>query len=409
MNCRHCGRRLELPFVDLGCAPPSNAYVPPDKVQLPEKRYPLRVLVCESCWLVQTQDYVRPDELFDDDYPYFSSVSSTAVEHARRYVEGIIGRLTLDSRSLVAEVAANDGYLLQFVQQHGIPCYGIEPTRSTASAARSKGLLVVEAFLGRGLADQLIAAGRQADLLVANNVLAHVADINDFVASVAMLLKPKGVATFEFPYLPDLVRGNQFDTIYHEHYSYLSLTAAQSIFDANGLRIIDVEKLPTHGGSVRVFAQRASAGTMLASQTVVDMLDHERSLGVNSPSFYEGFQARAEAIRDSLLAFLQNQKGHRIKVGGYGAAAKGNTLLNFAGVGSDLLPYVVDRSPGKHGRFLPGSKIPVVDEQHLREDKPDWILILPWNLREEIISQLAFVREWGGRFVQAVPELICSD
>ena len=407
MKCRHCGSELRLPFIDLGMAPPSNAYLTREQLDQPEKRYPLRVLVCESCWLAQTEDYVGAGDLFTEDYAYFSSVSQTWLEHARNYVASMCDRLHLGPESLVAEIAANDGYLLQYVQRCGIPCYGIEPTKSTASAAREKGIRIVEAFFGKKLASDLAEKGQRADLVIANNVLAHVPDINDFAGGVATLLKPGGVATFEFPYLLNLVRENQFDTIYHEHYSYLSLTAIDRIFRANGLVAIDVEHLPTHGGSIRVFAQGNEAATAPGA-AVKTMLAEERQAGVNGSAFYSGFQSRAETAKREFLAFLREQKKTGRKVGAYGAAAKGNTLLNFAGIDSELLPYVADRSPAKQGKYLPGSRIPVVDENRLWSDKPEWVVILPWNIHSEIEAQLARIRDWGAKFVRAIPRLQVS-
>jgi len=398
---------LRLPLVDLGTAPPSNAYLTRDQLLGPEKYYPLRVLVCEECWLVQTEDYIGAGELFTDDYAYFSSVSTTWLAHARKYVDAVCDRFRLDAHSLVVEIAANDGYLLQYVRERGIPCYGIEPTRSTAAAARKRGLRIVEEFFGRALASRLARQGQQADLIVANNVLAHVPDINDFVAGIPVLLKPAGVATFEFPYLLNLIRDNQFDTIYHEHYSYLSLTAVNRIFQANSLIVIDVEHLATHGGSIRVFAQRAGTANS-ASNAVGSMLAQEQRLGVTKADFYSDFQQRAEATKSALLAFLLEQKKASRKVGAYGAAAKGSTLLNYAGVHRDLLPYVVDRSAVKQGKYLPGCRIPIVDEKYLFSDKPDWVVILPWNLRPEIEQQLAAIRQWGGKFVQVVPTMVFS-
>jgi SAM-dependent methyltransferase len=404
VKCRHCKSDLRLPFVDLGTAPPSNAYLTAEQLRTPEKWYPLRVVVCETCWLVQTEDYVGAGEMFSEDYAYFSSVSASWLNHAHDYVALLSDRLALGPQSMVAEIAANDGYLLQYVRARGIPCYGVEPTKSTAAAARQKGIDIVEAFFGKPLAAELAGQGRQADLIVANNVLAHVPDINDFVAGVAALLKPAGVATFEFPYLLNLVRENQFDTIYHEHYSYLSLTAVERIFRINGLTVTDVAHLTTHGGSIRVFAQRTDSNAP-QGRAVSEMLSQERDAGATTPTFYAGFQPRVEATKYALLTFLLEQKRIGRKVGAYGAAAKGNTLLNFAGVRGDLLPYVVDRSAAKQGKYLPGSRIPIVDISHLLANRPDWVLILPWNLRSEIEAQLAAVKQWGGRFVRAVPAL----
>jgi len=389
----------------LGSAPPSNAYLTATALKAPEKWFPLRVLVCENCWLVQTEDFAHAAELFDADYAYFSSYASSWVAHAERYVADVIDRLTLGAASTVVEIAANDGYLLQHVQRRGIPCYGIEPTAGTAAAARAKGIEIVEAFFGRALAMQLAEDGRQADLMVANNVLAHVPDINDFVGGFTQLLKPDGVASFEFPHLLRLVADVQFDTIYHEHYSYLSLTAVAGIFASNGLAVFDVEELPTHGGSLRVYAQRADTGRHSCTARVDDVLAQETAAGMLSSDYYAGFQGRTERVKDELLLWLIDAKRQGLKVAAYGAAAKGNTLLNFAGVRPDLLPYVVDRNPAKQGKFMPGSRIPIVAEDHLQAERPDRVLILPWNLRQEVMSQLAYIGAWDGRFVTAVPAL----
>lgn len=406
MKCRHCGAELQRPFLDLGSAPPSNAYLSAQALRAPETWYPLRLLVCESCWLVQTEDHAGREALFTDDYAYFSSFSSSWLAHAQAYVQAMQSRFGLGAHSCVVEVASNDGYLLQYVQAAGIPCYGIEPTAGTAEAARAKGIDVICRFFGLALANELASSGRQADLMVANNVLAHVPDINDFVAGFARLLKPQGVATFEFPHLLRMVQGCQFDTVYHEHYSYLSLTVVQSIFAANGLQVFDVQPLPTHGGSLRVFAQRSDSGQRAQQPQVQALLDEEHGSGVTRLGFYEDLQRQAQRIKHELLLFLLNCASQGKRVAGYGAAAKGNTLLNFAGVRPDLLPYVVDKNPAKQGQFLPGSRIPVVDEAHLRADRPDYVVILPWNLKEEVMSQLDDVRGWGGKFVVAVPELI---
>jgi predicted TPR repeat methyltransferase len=405
MHCRHCQSPLTLPLIDLGSAPPSNAYVSAAGLVAPETWFPLRVLVCEQCWLAQTEDYAGREALFDGDYAYFSSFSTSWLAHAEQYVADMVERFALTSDSTVVEIAANDGYLLQYVKARGIPCYGVEPTASTAAAARAKGIEIHEAFFGTAYAKALAKAGRKADLIAANNVLAHVPDINDFVAGFAGLLKPDGVATFEFPHLLRLMRENQFDTIYHEHYSYLSLTAVQAIFERNGLRVFDVEELATHGGSLRVYACRASDGGHVARAAVAALLQRERAAGMEATEFYRGLQSRAEEVKHELLSFLLKARREDKKVAAYGAAAKGNTLLNFAGVRGDLLPWVVDRNPAKQGKYLPGSRIPVVAEDRLRSEKPDYILILPWNLRDEVKAQLAYVREWGAQFVVAIPGL----
>ena len=410
MKCRHCGSPLQRSFLDLGSAPPSNAYLSEAALRAPETWFPLRLLVCETCWLVQTEDHAGREALFTDDYAYFSSFSSSWLAHAQAYVEAMRERLGLTAASRVVEVASNDGYLLQYVQAAGIPCYGVEPTASTAAAARAKGIAVVDRFFGVALADELAAADRQADLIAANNVLAHVPDINDFVAGFAVLLKPQGVATFEFPHLQQMVQQCQFDTAYHEHYSYLSLTAVQRIFAANGLVVIDVQELPTHGGSLRVFAGRADIAphphaTPQGAAQVKKMLEAEAAAGMQDAGFYSDFQSQAIQVKRDLLTFLLQCQADGLRVGAYGAAAKGNTLLNFAGVRPDLLPYVVDKNPAKQGRFLPGSRIPVVDEAHLRAHRPDYVLILPWNLREEVSVQLDEIRRWGGQFVTVVPRL----
>jgi 2-polyprenyl-3-methyl-5-hydroxy-6-metoxy-1,4-benzoquinol methylase len=406
MKCRHCAAPVTLPLVDLGTAPPSNAYLSAAALHAPERWYPLRVLVCESCWLVQTEDFAEAHELFDADYAYFSSFSSSWLAHAQAYVEAMVQRFGLGGDSHVVEIAANDGYLLQYVAQRGISCLGVEPTASTAAAARAKGIPVVERFFGVALAQELVAQGHSADLIAANNVLAHVPDINDFVAGFATLLQPTGVATFEFPHLLALVQQCQFDTLYHEHFSYLSLTAVQRIFAANGLAVFDVQELPTHGGSLRVLAQRSDATAPRATEpAVAALLAHETAAGVCSAHFYSDFQLQPLRIKRELLSFLLDAQARGHKVAAYGAAAKGNTLLNFAGIRADLLPYVVDKNPAKQGKFLPGSRIPIVDEAHLRADRPDVVLILPWNLKDEVTAQLAYVREWGGQFATAVPRL----
>lgn len=405
MKCRHCGAELALPLVDLGSAPPSNAYLTERSLHAPEKWFPLRVLVCERCWLAQTEDFAQADELFDADYAYFSGFSTTWLAHAERYVTDMIARFDLTADSHVVEVAANDGCLLQYVKARGIPCTGIEPTASTAAAARHKGIAIVEDFFGVRLAEELAANNKFADLAVANNVLAHVPDINDFVAGFPALLKPQGVATFEFPHLFKLVAENQFDTIYHEHFSYLSFTAVERVFTANGLKIFDVEAHATHGGSLRVFAQRADTSRQVRSPRVDELLQREVQAGMNSAHYYAGFQAKTEKVKNDFVGFLLEARRAGKKVAAYGAAAKGNTLMNYAGVRPDLISFVVDRNPAKLGKYMPGSRIAIVDERCLQKERPDYVLILPWNLKTEIMQQLNYVRSWGGKYVTAVPRL----
>ena len=405
MRCRHCKTELTLQLVNLGSSPLSNAYLTEQTLHIPEKWFPLRVLVCESCWLVQTEDFAQAEELFDEDYAYFSSFSTSWLEHAERYVKDMTKRFSLDKHSHVIEVAANDGYLLQYVKKLNIPCTGVEPTASTAAAAREKGIDILEEFFGIKLAQQLVEQGKQADLTVANNVLAHVPAINDFVAGFSILLKPNGVATFEFPHLLKLVNENQFDTIYHEHFSYLSLTALETIFKENGLQVFDVEECATHGGSLRLFAQRSDTGVRIVSEQLIELSKREIDAGMNNSNFYKNFQKKANIVKDDLLNFLIKAKQDGKKVVAYGAAAKGNTLMNYAGIRSDLISYVVDRSPSKHSKYMPGSRIPIHTEQFLKYDKPDYVLILPWNLKSEVIKQLSYITENGGNFVVAVPKL----
>lgn len=405
MKCRHCGTELTLRLIDLGSAPPSNAYLTEQTLHAPEKWFPLRVLVCEHCWLAQTEDFAQADELFDAEYAYFSGFSTSWLEHSERYVADMTKRFSLNEESHVVEVAANDGYLLQYVKARNIPCTGVEPTTSTAAAAREKGIPIVEGFFGKHLAQQLVEQGKQADLIAANNVLAHVPDINDFVSGFVALLKPHGVSTFEFPHLLKLINKNQFDTIYHEHFSYLSLTAIDIIFKENGLQVFDVEEHPTHGGSLRVLAQRTDTGANPISLRVTELHKRETEAGMNRAEFYAGFQAKADMVKDDLLSFLIEVKQNGNKISAYGAAAKGNTLLNYAGIRSNLLSYVVDRNPAKQGKYMPGSRIPIREEQYLKDDKPDYVIILPWNLKQEVIKQLDYIRSWGGQFVVFVPNL----
>jgi len=404
MLCRHCSEPLTLQMADLGTSPPSNSYVTAEDLASPEKWYPLKVFVCTKCRLAQTADFVDRQECFSSNYAYFSSCSSTWVAHAETYAREMIRRLGLGASSLVVEIASNDGYLLKNFVAAGIPCYGIEPTESTAAAARALGIDVVPDFFGLELAGRLVSERGQADLLAANNVLAHVPDINDFVAGVAVLLKPGGVATFEFPHLMRLLGRNYFDTIYHEHFSYLSLHAVKSVFHKARLAVTDVEELETHGGSLRVYASRADQSPV-ESPRVAKFLAREVSAGLLEDAVYLKYQERIDNVKDRFLEFLIAEKRAGRKVAAYGAAAKGNTLLNYAGIKGDLLRFVADRSPGKIGKFLPGSRIPIFEENSLQLEKPDTIVFLPWNLREEISGQLSYAREWGTRFAVALPEI----
>jgi hypothetical protein len=408
MKCRHCDASVTLPFVDLGSSPPSNAYLTPAQLQAPESYFPLRVLVCESCWLVQTEDFAGFDDMFSAEYAYFSSFSSTMMQHVKAYSQVMTERFGLTAQSCVVEVASNDGYLLKNFKAAGIPCYGVEPTASTAKAARDIGIESIEEFFGQTLAKRLAAEGRHADLTAANNVLAHVPDINDFVRGFEILLKPQGVSTFEFPHLMNLVKDAQFDTIYHEHFSYLSFTAVRTIFKANGLDVFDVEEIPTHGGSLRVYAQKSSTGKHAISPRVAELLAREEALGMKTAAYYGKTQADAVKIKRDLLQFLLKAQEEGKTVGSYGAAAKGNTLLNYAGVRDDLVQFVIDLNPAKQNKFMPGSRIPVVGAEVLETTTPDYMLILPWNLENEIKTQLAGKHKVTWQYVIAVPELKIS-
>ncbi|MEP6765841.1 MAG: class I SAM-dependent methyltransferase, partial [Gemmatimonadaceae bacterium] len=397
MNCRHCKTSLSGQgnvFIDLGAAPPSNAFLRAADLEKAEMYLPLKVLTCPTCRLVQVDELQKHDALFSDDYVYFSSYSSTWLAHAKRYVESTVNRLALNSNSLVVEIASNDGYLLQFVKQAGIPCAGFEPTASTAGVARERGIESIEEFFGTASARKFVTQRRFADLIVANNVLAHVPDINDFVGGLRELLAPDGSITVEFPHLMQLVKHAQFDTVYHEHFSYLSLETVRRIFTSQGLVVWDVQELPTHGGSLRVWAQHAS-NSRAVLPGVRTVLDQESDAGMLGDAFYRTLQSRAERIKNDLMAFLIDCKRDGKTVVGYGAAAKGNTLLNFAGVRPDLLSCVADASPHKQGRFLPGSRIPVVAPSVINNERPDYIVVLPWNIRDEVTTQLSFAREWG--------------
>lgn len=407
MNCRHCSAPLEHTFLDLGFAPPSNAYLTREDLDRPEKYYPLKIKVCDQCWLVQTEDYAQADELFNSDYAYFSSTSTGWLAHAARYAEQMTQRLGLSQDSLVIEVASNDGYLLKNFVAAGIPCLGIEPTASTAEAAERLGIPVMREFFGQQLGKQLATQGKQADLIAGNNVYAHVPDINDFTRGLKAALKAGGTITLEFPHLMRLLEHTQFDTVYHEHFSYLSLYTVIRIFNAAGLRVWDVEELPTHGGSLRVYGCHGDDARQISS-AVSAMLAEEASHGLQALATYQHFQTKADRIKDDLLVFLIEQKRAGKKVAAYGAAAKGNTLLNYAGVKPDLLPFVCDAAAAKQGKFMPGSHIPILPPAALAEQRPDYVVILPWNLSTEVERQLVYIREWGGKFVTTVPSLKVS-
>jgi hypothetical protein len=404
MNCRHCGQPLIHTFLDLGFAPPSNAYLTREDLGKPEKYFPLRVKVCDACWLVQTEDYAHADELFNADYAYFSSTSTGWLAHARDYALGMTKQLALNGQSMVIEVASNDGYLLRNFVELGVPCLGIEPTDSTAAAAESLGIPVLREFFGQALGERLAGEGRQADLIAGNNVYAHVPDINDFTRGLKAALKPGGTITLEFPHLMQLIRHVQFDTVYHEHFSYLSLYTVRRIFLAAGLRVFDVQTLGTHGGSLRVFGCH-EADARPSAEAVDALLAEEADAGLGRLDTYLAFQGRADRVKDDLLGFLLEQKKAGKKVVAYGAAAKGNTVLNYAGVKPDLLPLVCDAASAKQGKFMPGSHIPILPPEALADCRPDFVLILPWNIAEEVKRQNAALAGQGARFVTAVPRL----
>ena len=404
MKCRHCASLVKQNFLDLGFAPPSNAYLTAEQLNQPEKCYPLRVLVCESCWLVQTEDFASADELFSNEYAYFSSTSAGWLAHAKTYCDDITKRLSLTSESLVIELASNDGYLLKNFVAAQIPCLGIEPTASTAAAAEALGIPVLREFFGEELANSLASQGKKADLIIGNNVYAHVPDINDFTRGLAATLKPTGTITLEFPHLLQLIGNAQFDTIYHEHFSYFSLSTVVKIFAANSLRVYDIDELPTHGGSLRVYGGHDD-DKRLVTERVGSMLERERRAGLQIVDTYEKFQDVANRVKNDLLDFLIQEKRKGRTVIGYGAAAKGNTLLNYAGVKPDLLPFICDAASSKQGKFMPGSHIPIVAPDALSHGKIDSILILPWNIAAEVIQQTKTSRPAKVQYVTAVPEL----
>ena len=401
-TCRACRAPLALVFADLGSSPLANSYLGAEALAAAEPFYPLTVYVCERCWLGQLPAVARPEEIFSD-YAYFSSYSASWVEHARRYVEQMCERFAIGAGHQVVEIASNDGYLLRHFLARGVPVLGVEPAANVAAAARELGIPTEVRFFGREAAHDLVERGLAADLVVGNNVFAHVPDLDDFVAGLAHLLKPAGVLTLEFPHLARLVAQNQFDTIYHEHFSYFSLLAAERVLADRGIELFDVEELPTHGGSLRLYGQRAGAGRP-ASERLAALRRRERELGVETHAYYEAFAERVRETKRKLLAFLIDAKRAGKSIVGYGAAAKGNTLLNYCGVRNDFLDYVVDASPHKQGRYLPGSRLPIHAPDRILATRPDYVLILPWNIRDEITRQMSAVHEWGGRFVVAIPE-----
>ena len=402
-TCRACRAPLELVFADLGSSPLANSYLSAEALAAAEPFYPLTVYVCERCWLCQLPAVARPEEIFSD-YAYFSSYSASWVEHARRYCEAMRERFGLGTAQQVVEIASNDGYLLRHFLARGVPVLGVEPAANVAAAARQLGIPTEVCFFGLEAARDLAARGFSADLLVGNNVLAHVPELDDFVGGLAHLLKPAGVLTLEFPHLVRLVADNQFDTIYHEHYSYFSLASVERVLAAHGLELFDVEEISTHGGSLRLFGQRAGDGGRPVGARVAELRRRERELGVETRRYYETFAAQVRETKRKLLAFLIDAKRAGKTIVAYGAAAKGNTLLNYCGVRNDFLDYVVDASPHKQGRYLPGSRLPIHAPDRILATRPDYVLILPWNIRDEITRQMSAVREWGGRFVVAIPE-----
>jgi hypothetical protein len=405
MNCRFCKNELTNEFVDLGFSPPSNSFLTPEQLNEPETYFPLKILVCEKCYLVQIDEFAKHDDIFNTNYAYFSSYSTSWLAHAKDYTEMMMARFGFNERSQVIEIASNDGYLLQYFHEKGVPVLGIEPTANTAAAAKLKGIDSIVDFFGVGLATKLSKKNVKADLLLGNNVLAHVPDINDFVKGLKILLKLDGVITFEFPHLLQLIDQNQFDTIYHEHFSYLSFGTVKRIFEIFGLQMFDVEEVPTHGGSLRIFACHDTDSSKVISERVASLLEKEKAFGLTGMTIYGNYQAKAEKVKDDFLLFLISAKQEGKTVAAYGAAAKGCTLLNFCGVRKDLISFVVDASPHKMNKFLPGVHIPIVNEEQIRIMKPDYIAILPWNLKDEISTQLSYTRDWGGKFVVAVPEI----
>jgi 2-polyprenyl-3-methyl-5-hydroxy-6-metoxy-1,4-benzoquinol methylase len=403
-RCRFCGSVLNHTFVDLGMSPPCESYLKPEQLNYMERFYPLHVFVCDCCFLVQLNEYISPEEIFTE-YAYFSSYADTWLEHAKAYTELMIERLKLNDKSQVVELASNDGYLLQYFVQQGIPVLGIEPAANVAKVAIDKGIPTIVEFFSDELAKGLAAQGKRADLLLGNNVLAQVPDLNGFIKGMKILLKPKGIITMEFPHLMRLMAGNQFDTIYHEHFSYFSFISAERIFAAHGLTLFDVEELPTHGGSLRIYARHSEDTSKPVSHRVSELRDKEMTAGVTRLDYYFTFSERVKETKRKLLHFLINAKQQGKRIVGYGAPGKGNTLLNYCGIRCDFLDYTVDRNPYKHGKFTPGTHIPIYPPEKIGETKPDYLLILPWNFKEEIMKQMSWIRDWGAQFLVPIPEV----
>ncbi|OSZ77597.1 SAM-dependent methyltransferase [Chitinophagaceae bacterium IBVUCB2] len=406
MQCRFCNTELEHTFIDLINSPASNSFLTKKQLNEPETFYPLKVYTCQNCFLVQVDEYKKSDAIFNSDYVYFSSYSTSWLSHAKNYTELMIEKFGLNAQSQVVEIASNDGYLLQYFKEKGIPVLGIEPTANTAEVATGKGIKTIVEFFGVELADRLVNQLKiKADLLLGNNVLAHVPDIVDFVGGMKIVLADKGVVTMEFPHLVQLIDNNQFDTIYHEHFSYLTFHTVKQIFEAAGLELFDVDEIPTHGGSLRIYAKHKEDSSKTISQNVKSLLDKEIIKGVTKLEYYDNFQQKALWVKLGVISFLIEQKKAGKRVAAYGAAAKGNTLLNYCGIKNDLIEFVVDANPNKQNKWLPASHIPVVNEEYLKAAKPDYVLILPWNLKEEITAQLSYIKEWGGQFVIPIPHL----
>ncbi len=406
MKCRSCQTTLKHIFIDLFNAPPSNSYLSESQLEAPEQYFPLKIYVCHECFLVQVEEYKKSTEIFSDEYAYFSSYSSSWLDHAKKYVDMIIPRLQLNMNSSVMEIASNDGYLLQNFVGMKIPCFGVEPTACTASAAKDKGVETLEMFFSVNTALDIKKKRGLQDLIIGNNVLAHVPDICDFIEGLSIVLSPHGSITLEFPHLLNLIEQNQFDTIYHEHFSYLSLVALDELFKRYGLEVYDVDELSTHGGSLRLYIKQVENQELIVNTSVKELIKQEITFGLNTIDGFGGFSDKIDILKNDFLSFLIDQSKLNKKVVAYGAAAKGNTLLNFCGVkGNRLIEYVVDASPHKQGKYLPGSHIPIVNEEELHKSQPDYVIILPWNLENEISSQLAYIRKWGGKFVVATPQL----